>query len=304
MVATLDQAGATMLADRLEPGDVICTPSSTLEVETVTRPRGEGRVVRVNGTYDFKPGTPLMVLRGPGADAFRARLEEKADLARRERAEEVARAEAKAARETAVAREVAPGRADAPRRTSASGRPITERQEAFLRRFVPEVMAAGATVKLDADGILADARASADPRGTLSRYLDVLAERKREAEAAGAAKPAPKEAAASAYQPMADVPAGRFAIELDGALKFYRVKEAKNGRKYVSAVSGGPGAFRYFNVSADTARRVRELIAVDAEAALVRFGHEVGACGVCGSPLTDPESRARGIGPVCATKGF
>ena len=294
----VDEAAGTMNADQLEVGDVICTKSSTVEVESVKRPRGEGRVVRVNDTYDLNPGARLLVLRGPGADAFRERLEEKAELARRERAEELARAEAKAARETAVTREVAPGRADAARAPRTAGRPVSEAQARFLRVLHAEAEAAGAELKLDADAILERAAQQPDPRAAMSGWLDVLKRRKDDAVAARAAAPAREDRPA----PMADVPAGRYALEVDGELKFYRVKEAKNGRKYVSAVAGGPGAFRYFNVSVDTARRVRELIAEDPEAALVRFGHEVGACGVCASPLTDPESRARGIGPVCAGK--
>ena len=39
-------------------------------------------------------------------------------------------------------------------------------------------------------------------------------------------------------------------------------------------------------------------IAADADA-LARFGQELGICGNCGRDLTDEESRALGIGPVC-----
>ena len=35
---------------------------------------------------------------------------------------------------------------------------------------------------------------------------------------------------------------------------------------------------------------------------VTKWGRDTGICGVCGAPLTDPESVARGIGPVCATK--
>lgn len=33
-----------------------------------------------------------------------------------------------------------------------------------------------------------------------------------------------------------------------------------------------------------------------------RFGHDFGVCCCCGALLTDPDSVARGIGPVCASK--
>jgi hypothetical protein len=41
-------------------------------------------------------------------------------------------------------------------------------------------------------------------------------------------------------------------------------------------------------------------IAEDPTGAASMFGHEFGRCGVCGRGLTNDDSRARGIGPVCA----
>jgi hypothetical protein len=43
-------------------------------------------------------------------------------------------------------------------------------------------------------------------------------------------------------------------------------------------------------------------ITADPQEAMARYGRETGQCGVCGRPLEDPESVARGIGPVCAKK--
>jgi hypothetical protein len=43
-------------------------------------------------------------------------------------------------------------------------------------------------------------------------------------------------------------------------------------------------------------------IADGPEAAASLFGHEYGRCGICGRGLTNDESRARGIGPVCARR--
>jgi hypothetical protein len=40
-------------------------------------------------------------------------------------------------------------------------------------------------------------------------------------------------------------------------------------------------------------------IASDPEGAAALFGHEFKRCGVCGRGLTNDESRALGIGPVC-----
>lgn len=40
----------------------------------------------------------------------------------------------------------------------------------------------------------------------------------------------------------------------------------------------------------------------DAKAALKLYASELESCGICGRTLTDEESRARGIGPICADK--
>lgn len=107
-----------------------------------------------------------------------------------------------------------------------------------------------------------------------------------------------------AVVPTPDVPAGRYAVDgEDGALKFYRVDRPTEGR----------WAGRTFvNVQASdelhpirgraAANAILAKIAVDPRTAMVRYGHELGHCGYCGRTLTDPVSRERGIGPVCASK--
>jgi hypothetical protein len=97
-----------------------------------------------------------------------------------------------------------------------------------------------------------------------------------------------------------EVADGRYAVEEGGTLKFFRVK---NGRK---------AGFVFLDVQASddwhairNVTRIREilaLIAVDAKAAMVRYGRDLGECGHCGRTLTDAASRAAGIGPVCASR--
>lgn len=48
--------------------------------------------------------------------------------------------------------------------------------------------------------------------------------------------------------------------------------------------------------------KVLALIAEDPAGAASLFGHEYGRCGICGRGLTNDDSRARGIGPVCARR--
>lgn len=43
-------------------------------------------------------------------------------------------------------------------------------------------------------------------------------------------------------------------------------------------------------------------IAEDPRAAAVRYAEEFKRCGICNRGLTDPESKVRGIGPICARK--
>ena len=43
-------------------------------------------------------------------------------------------------------------------------------------------------------------------------------------------------------------------------------------------------------------------VAADPAAAATAHGHEYGQCSCCGRELTNPESVARGIGPICADR--
>lgn len=105
--------------------------------------------------------------------------------------------------------------------------------------------------------------------------------------------------------PTHDVPAGRYALvsEQDGKTYFFRVDRPTEGRW---------NGYTFVKVQAgddlwplkDAAKRANVLaqIAADPEAASKRYGHEIGSCGVCGRTLTDEQSRADGIGPICKDK--
>lgn len=100
-----------------------------------------------------------------------------------------------------------------------------------------------------------------------------------------------------------DVPAGRYAIDTSTGLAFYRVDRPTEGkwagRTFVS-VQAGPNLFPVRDVGARLG--ILATIAKDPAAASMRYGRELGHCGVCGLELTNEESRARGIGPICAGK--
>ena len=87
-----------------------------------------------------------------------------------------------------------------------------------------------------------------------------------------------------------------------GKVVFYRVATRKDGYRLVQKVLGAPGDFRYEAVYNPEASKAAEAIEPDPAFASQLFGRAVGACRVCGSPLTDPDSIRMGIGPVCAGK--
>lgn len=103
-----------------------------------------------------------------------------------------------------------------------------------------------------------------------------------------------------------EVPEGRYAFTNDvGETAFCKVDHGKNqwaGRVFVQLLVGSPGSLREMRIDNSAQKAILAKLAIDPKEAMVRFGHELGTCGRCNSPLTDPESRAAGIGPVCATK--
>jgi hypothetical protein len=72
------------------------------------------------------------------------------------------------------------------------------------------------------------------------------------------------------------------------------------GETYLGKVIGGR-FLRTDACTADVADKVAALIA-DPAAAIKATGIETGCCAICGLELTDPESIARGIGPICAER--
>ncbi|AGU91959.1 hypothetical protein ADAWI_41 [Mycobacterium phage Adawi] len=104
-----------------------------------------------------------------------------------------------------------------------------------------------------------------------------------------------------------EVPAGRYAIDTQvhavNGTAFYKVDRPETGRwagyVFVKQIIGSDE--QKLSMKQGRAILVR-IAAVGAEAASARYGHEIGECGICGRQLTNDESRARGIGPVCAAK--
>lgn len=101
------------------------------------------------------------------------------------------------------------------------------------------------------------------------------------------------------------IPAGRYAVPSktgNNDLDFYRVDVPTEGKwkgyTFVRRVIGGQGDITIRGAEAkDALRRIAE---AGVRKALATYGHAIGRCGLCGRELTDEQSRAEGIGPVCA----
>lgn len=101
------------------------------------------------------------------------------------------------------------------------------------------------------------------------------------------------------------VPDSYYALDTPAGLHFYKVKTGKGkwaGFQFVTRLIGHPGDFLETPVKGANRMATLKLIAIDPKEAAIRFSREYTVCAVCGSPLTDPESMERGLGPVCAER--
>lgn len=134
-----------------------------------------------------------------------------------------------------------------------------------------------------------------------------LVEEANVAKATAAAVEARTERVANGLPSAEVVPAGRYCIETVSAdatneLAFYKVDRPTTGKwagyVFVRHMIGGDER----NVPFAQTKGILARIAEDAKGAAIRYGHEIGECGRCGTRLTNDESRAYGIGPDCRAK--
>jgi hypothetical protein len=74
----------------------------------------------------------------------------------------------------------------------------------------------------------------------------------------------------------------------------------KEGEAYLGKVINGR-LFAAFNCTPEQEKRIAE-VSRDPLNAAIAFGKKFGKCSVCARTLTDAESIARGIGPICAER--
>lgn len=99
------------------------------------------------------------------------------------------------------------------------------------------------------------------------------------------------------------VAAGHYALERDGEVTFYRVDRPTEGKwagKVFVKLQHGDD---YTNMSFAAGNTILgHIVDQGVMECSTRYGREVGSCGVCHRTLTNEESRAAGIGPVCREK--
>jgi hypothetical protein len=96
---------------------------------------------------------------------------------------------------------------------------------------------------------------------------------------------------------------GHFAVEVEGTLKFLVIKVMLDGRYAGRVFVDSMGSDTAYPVKAPaTLTAYLTAVLVDPTAAAKRYADELGSCSDCNRPLTNEESRARGIGPECWAK--
>lgn len=177
----------------------------------------------------------------------------------------------------------------------------TERQVAFIttlagERVVPEGLAE--TLKRGAQFLT---------RSGASQVIETLLAQPRATRVAFGDSPE----RAEARELLEALPKSKYAIpafHLEGALTDYRlegdllfveIREYRNVR-YLRRLTGAPGDFVRSRLSVRDALAVLRVLEGGAREYIRKFGEHYTCCGKCGAPLTDPESRARFLGPDCA----
>lgn len=104
-----------------------------------------------------------------------------------------------------------------------------------------------------------------------------------------------------------NVPEGRYAFETADGWQFWQVDKPTEGKwsgyTFVKMLIGSPGDYRQQKVTGAVAKRViKSIEEITPRQASINFGIKSETCGICHSPLTNPESIKYGIGPKCRGK--
>lgn len=199
---------------------------------------------------------------------------------------------------------------------ASASRPATERQIDYARDLYRHIRGYLEALRdlgeADLDGVQTEldlltsvARAAKGDMARMSRLLDAAINRrdelKRKYEAA-----VNRSDRATDTLTTAAVPEGRYALrDSDGVVRFYVVDHGRPGTKWENFVFLSAQASDELHPIRNAPLRDRvlgEILEAGLEESTVLYGTELGVCGRCGRTLTDEDSRAAGIGPVCAGK--
>jgi hypothetical protein len=112
------------------------------------------------------------------------------------------------------------------------------------------------------------------------------------------------------FKPMAlttnTVPDSKYAVPRAEGLVYYEVSTGKKGKwkgfQFVDRLTGAPGDWRRTALRAQARKNILAELAINPKEAAILFSRTFTVCAACSSPLSDAESIARGLGPVCAEK--
>jgi Family of unknown function (DUF6011) len=167
----------------------------------------------------------------------------------------------------------------------------TAKQIAFYTSLVTQAAALDPAL-----AAVADVALDAFPARTVADASEAIERAKRTLDRLKAAAPAP----VAPVAPVA-VADGHYAlVDADGVTKFYEVNSPTQGKWAGRTFVAVQASDERYPIRGAAAKAILAAIAADPKAALVRYGHAIGKCGVCNRTLTDEASRAAGIGPVCA----
>jgi hypothetical protein len=115
------------------------------------------------------------------------------------------------------------------------------------------------------------------------------------------------------------MPPGRYALLIDpepwggstgGAdateWQFFEISKPDVGRwkgyTFIKRLVGAPGNYRKVDMPVGDRNRILAMINNDPKRASTNYGLQAKRCGICFSPLTNPDSLKAGIGPICRSK--
>ena len=177
---------------------------------------------------------------------------------------------------------------------------LSPRQESFVRDMLADVFAGAPDGTVETIYARNEAAGLFATREAVRHAIDTLIVKR---DAVRAERRAAVRAAGSVSAPTADVPAGCYALDYEGTLRFYRFKAGKGrheGRVFCNRFRSD-----YLDrVPRNEETFVREVIATDIAGAAMRFVTEKRCCHMCGRNLTDvPTAIANGgYGPECVKK--